>query len=593
MRFTISCFIVSMLLATSAQASLERSNPAGQYMNKYDMTRTSDGGYLITARPGFQRIFVRVNGIFESLYLADNGDFHSSNFRCNPSIPHACHGGQPLSDSYLEALERNAEGKTIITSDLSKEKIYVKGLDGTLYLLSFDGRKWFSTSQITQLPGGSGTTSSSSSSTSSGGGDPDIEDPDDNTVDNDHDGSDPLCNLTGTCNSSSGSTSTSSGSSSSSSSSSGSSSSSSSSGSSTSSSSSGSNSLTPPGSTVTIPDALRTIQVCTDNALRTAISNAQAGDHIVLCEREWKTFRVENKHGTAANPIVIKAVKPATTGGKVRFSRTAGTSTVTTIEHSTHIIIDGMLAENPGYGFNILYGSKNITIYRNVLIEPDPFYTSKSGYGLRTHVADEVKVIGNVFRGFFNHSVSMKERTPHMYIIGNLFDGCGYECINLGQMPDGFQGIADMTSGIAIVKDNHFTGRQTQTGAGMNGVRVVNVQQAYIEDNTFEGTWKAQINVSYGSIGPKHVRPTDILKPSGPKTLDVLQIKNNRFANSGKLELFGRGEANDIIDVTNNTGSPNCVIGGFSTQGGVGGYLGNVYQGPPIVRQSGNSFACN
>lgn len=345
----------------------------------------------------------------------------------------------------------------------------------------------------------------------------------------------------------------------------------------------------PPG-IVDIPPALRTVNVCSEEALRQAISDAQPGDHIILCERDWRSFDIE-RSGTPQNPIVIQAEKVATDGGQVRFPRalTGNRSAIDVL--GSNIIFDGLLMDNARVAYRMV-GAKNITVTRGVMLEPDPFFTSESGYGVATFDADGVKIIGNVFRGFFNHNLSMKERVPTMFIIGNIFDGCGFECINLGQQPDGFRGVKDMTSGVAVVKDNHFTGRKTQTGLGMNGIRVVNVKEAYIEGNTFEGVWRAQINVSYGSIGSEHVKPTDVLQPSGPRTLDALIIKSNNFGSGGKIELFGRGEANDVIDVLDNSGSPNCVIGGFSTQGGVGGYLGQIYDGPPIVRQSDNSFSC-
>lgn len=234
MRHLFTLSVSFIFLSLSANAALQRSNPSGQYMNNYTMTRTADGGYLVTMQQGFQRIFVNIDGRFESLYLADNGKFHSSNFRCSESIPVHCYQGKPLSDAYIAALEQHAEGKTVVSDSLGEAVIYIKAPDGKIYKLVFDGRKWFtpvlltpaeitalglnsgSSSSSTSSSSGSGSSSSSSGS-SSNGGDPDEEGQDDDVVDNNHNGSDPLCQLTGTCNGTSSSTSSSGGSSSSSS----------------------------------------------------------------------------------------------------------------------------------------------------------------------------------------------------------------------------------------------------------------------------------------------------------------------------------------------------------------------------------------
>ena len=62
MRHLFTLSVSFIFLSLSANAALQRSNPSGQYMNNYTMTRTADGGYLVTMQQGFQRIFVNIDG---------------------------------------------------------------------------------------------------------------------------------------------------------------------------------------------------------------------------------------------------------------------------------------------------------------------------------------------------------------------------------------------------------------------------------------------------------------------------------------------------------------------------------------------------
>ncbi|MGE5549053.1 MAG: chondroitinase-B domain-containing protein [Bacteroidota bacterium] len=55
------------------------------------------------------------------------------------------------------------------------------------------------------------------------------------------------------------------------------------------------------------PAPLRTVNVSGSSALAAALSNAQAGDHIILANGTYSIAKVTSKNGTEANPIVVKA----------------------------------------------------------------------------------------------------------------------------------------------------------------------------------------------------------------------------------------------------------------------------------------------
>lgn len=356
--------------------------------------------------------------------------------------------------------------------------------------------------------------------------------------------------------------------------------------------------VTLPPINIQLPPAKRTIDVCgsggnPDDVLKKAIANAQPGDRMVLCDREWKPIVINQKKGTAAEPIVITAENPAIDNGAAHIMG------VLNIEDSENWIIDGLLFSDRAYMINVFPGSKNVQFSRNRLLDTSPSFANLGGYGLRVHGprTEKITIVGNLFEGFFNHTISIKDRVASTYIVDNTIVGCGFECIDLGQVPDGFQGIRDMTCGVAIVTKNRIYGKNPGSPNGGVGIRTKNIAHVEITENTFSGFFRAIYHNTYGSVGKKHVQTgNSVLYPSPPLMPTQVIVKNNNFGSSGQIQLTGRGVANDKINITNNTGSVSCKIGNFSHQGGVEmQYMdkSKVYMGPPIVTQSGNSFTCH
>ncbi|HRX72867.1 MAG TPA: DUF2341 domain-containing protein [Hyphomonas sp.] len=88
---------------------------------------------------------------------------------------------------------------------------------------------------------------------------------------------------------------------------------------------------------VSLPPALRTVNVSNGSQLAAALSNAQAGDHIVLANGSYGGgFMISGKSGTAEKPIVIRAANllKATLGGEVQ--------TCLTVSGGAHVWVHGL-----------------------------------------------------------------------------------------------------------------------------------------------------------------------------------------------------------------------------------------------------------
>lgn len=178
----------------------------------------------------------------------------------------------------------------------AQQRSFIVEVHGKTYKLEFKDGQWVET----PIDSASSSSGGSSSSSSSGA---DIVDQDEDVVDNDHDGSNPLCNLMGTCGgTSNGGTTTSS-----------------------SSSSSGSSSgvITPvdPGSVTSgnpnLPAATKTTEVNNCTALQAALNAAQSGEHVVADNTAYNCNLTMSKTGVV---LRSKNLLGATLGGEVVIS---------------------------------------------------------------------------------------------------------------------------------------------------------------------------------------------------------------------------------------------------------------------------------
>lgn len=197
----ILLFIIPLFLCFSAEA---------RFIDRYESCTSSRGGAVLAGGEGFNRLYLNENGVIRELFQGRDGNFYLAQ--------------KPVGDAFRsELLTGRYASKVLRVNNMHTAPIYIRQ-NGQLYRLESNGHiKWeprpatpeenarFAENSVrcTNSTASSGSSSGSSSSSSSG---VDIVDNDDDPVDDgDDDGSVPICQLLGTCGSSSGGTSSSSG----------------------------------------------------------------------------------------------------------------------------------------------------------------------------------------------------------------------------------------------------------------------------------------------------------------------------------------------------------------------------------------------
>lgn len=226
---------------------------------------------------------------------------------------------------------------------------------------------------------------------------------------------------------------------------------------------------------ISLPAALRVINVSSLSTLQSAVNNALPGDHIVVAPGTYLgSVTISNKLGTAANPIVIRGASyfdPKNAGSSPR-AVFDGNNTGKTFSFvgSAFWILDNVevknayastIADYTGSGIH-LYSSSNITIQRsyihdngfyNISIGKSDTNTAAFGGPLKTghHLIQENFITDTSDR-------SACEATQYPY---NGCTGITYEGIYIGKSSGGanvIRGnrITNMIDGITIPGDGAY-----------------------------------------------------------------------------------------------------------------------------------------
>jgi hypothetical protein len=116
------------------------------------------------------------------------------------------------------------------------------------------------------------------------------------------------------------------------------------------------------------------------------------------------------------------------------------------------LVQNSTFIEQSSSGVTVMPGSQsdNVQIYNNAFLNtrtgcqytntsncsgrlPDGTPVAHMDYGIRVHNTKTINIRGNRFNRLFNHAISIKYAVVTSVITGNNFEGCGRNCIDLGQ----------------------------------------------------------------------------------------------------------------------------------------------------------------
>jgi hypothetical protein len=301
-------------------------------------------------------------------------------------------------------------------------------------------------------------------------------------------------------------------------------------------------------------------------ALNKLLPVLRPGDRVVLLLGNYPSAKLSLR-GTATRPIRIEAEYPivrdarhtVATWKKVVF-RNAGlqirdsayvrikgvsfhtdpgrsSSGIEVLSGRNLAFVQNQFLQNSNYGL-LFFGKKRADI-RQVLVEGNVFRSMISGnepggigrawmdYGLRIHGTDTLVVRNNLFDGYFNHAVSVKELSKDILIERNRFNICSVICVEAGQEPDTAAGgtFIDRTVANVNIRNNVFNGRDD----GTTGVFARNVERAYVTGNAFNRIAR-----------PLRIANNDLNSRSCERQLQVLGRMLAICEHGSRLTLTGR-----------------------------------------------------
>jgi hypothetical protein len=314
----------------------------------------------------------------------------------------------------------------------------------------------------------------------------------------------------------------------------------------------------------------------------------KAGDRVILLEGNYPNTRISLK-GTQSHPIQIEAEHPAFNAldlkvratGKTLFRNSnlqimnssylhvhglafevdlAVRSNGITVTHSHHLAFThNYFHQQTSYGL-LLAGAEAGEV-EQILVEKNLFRNmlqdSEGGgiggvrmdYGLRVHGTRTLVVRDNLFDGYFNHSVSLKEKVLDVLIQRNRFQTCGQACIDAGQEPDTVAGAlaTDRTVSNVVVEDNGFTGQED----GTVGVFARNVERIFLLGNRFDGISE-----------PLRVANWDRNSKSCERQLYLIGRKLRTCENGSHLTLIGRPTVGVLFERNTINGNAQIILAG-------------------------------
>jgi GH24 family phage-related lysozyme (muramidase) len=247
---------------------------------------------------------------------------------------------------------------------------------------------------------------------------------------------------------------------------------------------------------------------------------------------------------------------------------------------------DGFVVE---IGLDTWEGGNNLTVQSNYF-NATRNSTSALDYGIALYHYNGAYIRGNVFDGVYNHQVSLKERDENVVIDGNIFKGCGQQCLEIGQQPD-VKGDADRTGGSATITNNVFM--QAYTSHPQNhytkALVLRNQENIVVRGNTFQARFNETILSNFINRGGLERLADRIFGVYQRKATSIL-IEGNTFTN-GFFHFTGRGVGpknggGDTIQLRGNTGSFTCKIGPFEFA------KGKLYDMPTIDESAPKVSGC-
>jgi hypothetical protein len=191
-------------------------------------------------------------------------------------------------------------------------------------------------------------------------------------------------------------------------------------------------------------------------------------------------------------------------------------------------------------------------------------------YGLRIHGTTTVVARNNLFDGYFNHAISLKERVRDALIEKNIFQTCGNICIEGGQEPDTFAGgtFKDRTVANVLVYANRFVGKDD----GSTGIFARNVERLFVDGNSFVGLAYPlrSSNLYQNSRSCERqlartgrmlaVCEHDSMLALTGRTNSGIVFSRNHVIGSAKIVVGGRGYPDDFLSVQDSTTTGKVVV---------------------------------
>jgi hypothetical protein len=247
--------------------------------------------------------------------------------------------------------------------------------------------------------------------------------------------------------------------------------------------------------------------------IQRALNAARRGDRIVVRAGTYSpaSFR---RGGVAGAPIKLVAQAGVTLVGDgsgigitaqsvsyvvIRGFEVTNFLVGIAVANASHVLVRGnTLRSNTGVGVQN-WRVQHIRVESNRFLDPGPPYPASMNaiqdYGVNFYYARWVSVEGNYFFGKHNQALSFKSKVRQSSARWNVFEGCMYTCIYIGQNDDDRYG--DMTSWQIEVRGNRFRDTSdSQTGSYYRcsvPIAVRNVRHASVRYNLIHPVCEATV----------------------------------------------------------------------------------------------------